>query len=78
MIRIAGAAPGQVASIGAEPPPQQCPEAAAVSYVDRSVLDAALAPWDTGLEPKRFRRIESGRKLWNFSTHEPEMWKVAL
>jgi glutamate synthase domain-containing protein 3 len=45
---------------------------------DVSVLSAALAPWETGLEPKRFRKIESGRRLWNFSTHEPELWKVAL
>ncbi|MDQ1517136.1 MAG: methylamine---glutamate N-methyltransferase subunit [Actinomycetota bacterium] len=45
---------------------------------DVAALCAALTPWDTGLEPKQFRKIESGRKLWNFSAHEPEMWKVAL
>jgi formylmethanofuran dehydrogenase subunit C len=45
---------------------------------DVAVLTTAFAPWETGLEPKRFRKIESGRKLWNFSTHEPELWKGAL
>jgi glutamate synthase domain-containing protein 3 len=45
---------------------------------DVAVLEATLAPWETGLDAKRFRKIESGRKLWNFSTKEPELWKVAL
>jgi hypothetical protein len=25
-----------------------------------------------------FTKIRSGRKLWNFSTKEPELWKSAL
>ena len=63
---------GDIESLGADAVEKDLTDA------DVSVLDAALAPWGMDLEAKRFRKIESGRKLWNFSTHEPEMWKVAL
>jgi glutamate synthase domain-containing protein 3 len=45
---------------------------------DVTIIKAALAPWGTGMEAELFHKIESGRRLWNFSTHEPEIWKVAL
>jgi glutamate synthase domain-containing protein 3 len=44
---------------------------------DRSVLAAALGEF--GLDPETdFTKIRSGRKLWNFSSKEPELWTSAL
>jgi glutamate synthase domain-containing protein 3 len=45
---------------------------------DRKALSAALQPYGIDLEPERFRKIEAGRRLWNFSTKEPELWRTAL
>ncbi len=45
---------------------------------DGRTLEAALKPF--GIDPAGlpFRRIESGRRLWNFNTKEPELWRHAL
>ena len=50
----------------------------AMSDDDRALVAAALAPYGIGPEPDRFRKIEAGRQLWNFSTKEPELWRRAL
>ncbi|MDQ3946107.1 MAG: glutamate synthase, partial [Actinomycetota bacterium] len=45
---------------------------------DHRLLADVLGPYDIGLAPERFRKIEAGRRLWNFSTKEPELWRSAL
>jgi glutamate synthase domain-containing protein 3 len=45
---------------------------------DRAELDAALGPFGIDAGAFDFTKIRSGRKLWNFSTKEPELWKSAL
>jgi len=45
---------------------------------DRAMIASVLT--GVGLEPagRDFTKIRSGRKLWNFSTKEPELWTSAL
>jgi hypothetical protein len=45
---------------------------------DRTMLAETLRPFGIDAERFPFRRIESGRRLWNFSTKEPELWRHAL
>jgi glutamate synthase domain-containing protein 3 len=45
---------------------------------DRLLLRRALEPFGVGTNLDSFRRVESGRRLWNFSTREPELWRHAL
>lgn len=45
---------------------------------DRGTLAAALAPYGITTPPDGFKKIEAGRRLWNFSTKEPELWSRAL
>ncbi|MGH9040828.1 MAG: glutamate synthase [Acidimicrobiia bacterium] len=45
---------------------------------DRATLAEALAPFGIGRSPDDFKKIEAGRRLWNFSTKEPELWRGAL
>jgi glutamate synthase domain-containing protein 3 len=45
---------------------------------DRATLAGALAPYGIAKAPDDFRKIEAGRRLWNFSTKEPELWRGAL
>ena len=45
---------------------------------DRKLIAGALHPYGIDLEPDRFRKVEAGRRLWNFSTKEPELWRTAL
>jgi glutamate synthase domain-containing protein 3 len=50
-----------------------------VTDEDRSLIASSLET--CGIEPAGglvFTKIESGRKLWNFSTKEPELWTSAL
>ena len=63
---------GTIASRGADAEVEELVEE------DRTLLDAALG--DVGLDASAFdfTKIRSGRKLWNFSTKEPELWKSAL
>jgi glutamate synthase domain-containing protein 3 len=63
---------GSIASPGADA------EIKELSDDDRRFLDETLA--DFGIEASAFdfTKVESGRKLWNFSTKDPELWKSAL
>ena len=45
---------------------------------DRDRLTTELAAFDVQAGRFDFTKIRSGRKLWNFSTKEPELWKSAL
>ena len=45
---------------------------------DRARLAAELEPFGIDAAGFDFTKIRSGRKLWNFSTKEPELWKSAL
>jgi methylamine---glutamate N-methyltransferase subunit B len=45
---------------------------------DRSMLRATLADLGLNAGAFDFTKVRSGRKLWNFSTKEPELWKSAL
>ncbi len=45
---------------------------------DRGTLAAALTPFGIPTPVERFKKIEAGRRLWNFSTKEPELWGRAL
>lgn len=45
---------------------------------DQATLIAALASAGIDLPAGDFRKVESGRRLWNFSTKEPELWRGAL
>ena len=45
---------------------------------DSAVLEAARAALGRDLPLARFRRIESGRRLWNFSTKEIGLWRAVL
>jgi methylamine---glutamate N-methyltransferase subunit B len=45
---------------------------------DRTLLSTALKEFDIDASRYDFKKIEAGRKLWNFSKHEPEMWRNAL
>jgi glutamate synthase domain-containing protein 3 len=49
-----------------------------LSDEDMTALVAALDPFGIDLPPERFRKVEAGRQLWNFSTKEPELWLSAL
>ena len=45
---------------------------------DRRYLEGVLAPFGIDAGSLDFTKIRSGRKLWNFSTKEPELWTSAL
>lgn len=45
---------------------------------DRAVLHDLLSPHGIDVAGYDFTKIRSGRKLWNFSTKEPELWVRAL
>lgn len=62
---------GSIASLGSDA------IEAEVTDEDRALLDRELSA--RGLGPERsWRKIVAGRKLWNFSKKEFEVWKVAL
>ena len=44
---------------------------------DQAMLEAAYAEYDLP-RPGPFKRIVSGRKLWNFEKHELDTWRAAL
>ena len=50
----------------------------ALNEEDKSMLAETLGPFGIQAEKLPFRHIESGRRLWNFSTKEPELWRHAL
>lgn len=45
---------------------------------DEKMLADELRPFGIDAGSLPFRRIESGQRLWNFSTKEPELWRHAL
>ena len=45
---------------------------------DAAFLEAELGPRGIDITVAGFTKIRSGRKLWNFSTKEPELWTSAL
>jgi glutamate synthase domain-containing protein 3 len=49
-----------------------------LSDEDKTMLADTLLPFGIHAGRLSFRRIQSGRRLWNFSTHEPELWRHAL
>ncbi|HEV2036819.1 MAG TPA: glutamate synthase [Candidatus Dormibacteraeota bacterium] len=63
---------GPVESLGADA------EEHPLSQDDKAILADTLKPFglDAGNIP--FRKVESGHRLWNFSTKEPELWRHAL
>jgi len=63
---------GSVASRGADAVIEE------VTDEDRAMLKELLGPLDIDADAFDFTKILSGRKLWNFSTKEPELWKSAL
>jgi glutamate synthase domain-containing protein 3 len=63
---------GRIASLGADA------VEAALTADDRAFLDEITTEFGLPQTPDEFRRIESGRQLWTFSTKDPELWRVAL
>ena len=51
---------------------------AALTDEDRAMLKQVTHEFGMPQTPDDFRRIESGRQLWTFSTKDPELWRVAL
>lgn len=45
---------------------------------DRAMLAGTLSPFGIDANAFDFTKVESGRRLWNFSSKEPELWKSAL
>ncbi len=62
---------GQVAALGNDAVVQE------PSAEDRAALAALLATYNVPA-PAAFRKIVSGRKLWNFDRKELDLWKAAL
>jgi methylamine---glutamate N-methyltransferase subunit B len=63
---------GRVAAYGADAILKE------LSANDRTLLRTALQEFEIDASQYDFKKVESGRKLWNFSKHEPEMWRDAL
>jgi len=42
------------------------------------MLALAIADANVDASPEQFRKIVSGKKLYNFNTKEREIWKLAL
>jgi len=62
---------GEIASLGNDTVVEDA------SDVEQAELEAAFAEFSLP-RPPHFRRIVSGRKLWNFEKHELETWRAAL
>jgi len=63
---------GSIASRGADA------EIEETTDEDRTYLAGALGEFGIEAAALTFTKVRSGRKLWNFSTKEPELWKSAL
>jgi glutamate synthase domain-containing protein 3 len=63
---------GSIASRGADA------EIEEMTDDDASVIRALVQPHGFDVDIAGFTKVRSGRKLWNFSTKEPELWKSAL
>ena len=62
---------GEIASLGNDTVIE------APSPDDERMLESVLATYDI-TPPTRFRKVVSGRKLWNFATSELDTWRAAL
>lgn len=49
-----------------------------VTDQDRGYLRSALKEFEIEADRIPFKKVESGRRLWNFSKREPELWRSAL
>ena len=49
-----------------------------VTAEDREFLRGALAPLGSSPDGHDFKKVESGRRLWNFDKKELDLWKAAL
>lgn len=63
---------GRIASRGADAEIEQ------LTDDDRTLLRTTLAEFGIDADARDFTKIRSGRRLWNFSTKEPELWTSAL
>lgn len=63
---------GTIASRGADA------EVEELAGEDRAVLRELLAPHGIDAQTDGFTKVRSGRRLWNFTTKEPELWRSAL
>ena len=63
---------GSIASRGADA------EIGDLTEDDTAFLDATLSSFGLVRESSSFTKVVSGRRLWNFSTKEPELWTTAL
>lgn len=63
---------GSIASRGADA------EIEEMTDDDAAAVRSLLEPHGLDADPAGFNKVRSGRKLWNFSTKEPELWKSAL
>jgi glutamate synthase domain-containing protein 3 len=62
---------GEIASLGNDTVVELAPPE------EQAMLEAAFAEYDLSAPPA-FKRIVSGRKLWNFAKHELDTWRAAL
>jgi glutamate synthase domain-containing protein 3 len=63
---------GRIAELGSDAVEQE------LTPEDERFLAATVAEFDLPTGPARFRKIEAGRRLWNFDKKEIELWKTAL
>ncbi len=63
---------GKIAEFGADA------EVKEMTEEDLAFLEDTLSQFGIDAGAHDFTKVESGRKLWNFSTKEPELWKSAL
>jgi methylamine---glutamate N-methyltransferase subunit B len=63
---------GRIASYGADAIDKP------VTDEDREFLRSNLKPFDIDAGKIDFKKLQSGRRLWNFSKKEPELWRSAL
>ena len=63
---------GDIESLGADA------VEAALTDDDRAMLKQVVDEFGMSQTADDFRRIESGRQLWTFSTKDPELWRAAL
>ena len=63
---------GQVAAYGADAVEQE------IAEEDRAILRSSLKEFAIDADRQPFKKVISGRRLWNFSTKEPELWRSAL
>jgi glutamate synthase domain-containing protein 3 len=63
---------GQVAAYGADAVEKSPTDQ------DRGFLRTALKEFGIDADRLDFKKVESGRRLWNFSKKEPELWRSAL